>query len=144
MKNLLIICGITILLLMLGLSGCLEDNNKDNGGSSVANPFIGKWKTTPHDVYQNGTRFNENSSNSTFYNNGTMGSESVVADEIIWTPYVIQNNQICFGEANTSDFLCYDYEFSNNGTKATLVAYYSDPYSDTGETIQIVVEMIKI
>ncbi|VVB61671.1 Uncharacterised protein [uncultured archaeon] len=146
MKKQLIICAITILLLMLGLSGCFGDSNKDkgNGKSPEVNLFIGKWKTTPYDIYENGTRFNENFSNSTFYTNGTMGSESVVSDEIIWTPYVIENNQICFGEANTSDYLCYDYNFSNNGNKATLVTFYQDPYSDSGETIEIVVEMIKI
>jgi hypothetical protein len=150
MKKQLIICGITILLLMLGLSGCLNNSNdnsnkdKGNGQNSEVNLFIGKWKTIPHVVYANGSIFNESSSNSTFYNNGTMGSESVENKEIIWTPYTINNNQICLGEANASEYLCYNYEFSDNGTNAILVAEYTDPYSDSGDTIEIVIEMTKI
>ena len=47
MKKQLIIYVVTILLLVLGFSGCLEDSNKDkeNGESSEDNLFIGKWKT---------------------------------------------------------------------------------------------------
>jgi hypothetical protein len=144
MKKQLITGGVIILLLMLGLSGCFGDSNKEkeNGESSEINLFIGKWKTTIYYFDINGTRFDEPSSNSTFYNNGTMGSESIEADEIVWTPYVIENNQICLGEANALDYYCYNYEFSNNGTKATLWTYVTDPYS--GETYELVVEMIKI
>jgi hypothetical protein len=108
--------------------------------TTETNLFIGKWKTAPYQVYQNGTRYDGIPSNSTFYTNGTMGSEEVIDDEIIWTPYVIENNQICFGEANASDYYCYDYEFSDNGTKAILGTYDTDPY---GDTYEFVVEMTK-
>jgi hypothetical protein len=146
MKKQLIIIGAAILFLALGLSGCFGDSNKDkeNGESSEVNLFIGKWKTTIYYFDENETRFDKPSSNSTFYNNGTMGSESVEDDEIIWTPYVIENDQICLGEANDSEYFCYNYEISNTGTKATLVTYFQDPYSDSGETYKIVIEMNKI
>jgi hypothetical protein len=72
-----------------------------------------------------------------------MGSESAENDEIIWTPYVLENNQICFGEANASEYYCYDYEFSDDGTEATLWTYVTNPYSEEGETYELVVEMIK-
>jgi hypothetical protein len=146
MKKQLIIIVVTIVLLMFGLSGCFEDSNKDkeNGENSEVNAFIGKWKTTIYYYAENGTRYDEPSSNSTFYTNSTMGSESVEADEIIWTPYVIENNQICLGEANASDYLCYYYNFSDDGTEATLITYFQDPNSESGETYEIVVKMIKI
>ena len=145
MKKLLIISTITIVLLLLGFSGCFGDSNEDkeNGVSPVVKLFIGKWKTTPYIVYENGTRSNETSSNSTFYTNGTMGSESVQDDEIIWTPYTIENNQICLGDANDSEYLCYNYNFSDDGTQATLWTSVTNPYSDSGETIWVVVEMMK-
>jgi len=227
MKKQLIICGVTIILLTLGFSGCLDDVNQppvfgtpipgnsstnvpvslnwsipindsegdqfswtiqcsngqvNNGTGAIngtkllslsglvylttykiwvnaTNPtgsdlytrewyifttqslFIGKWKTTIYSYDQNGTRYDEQPSNSTFYNNGTMGSESVENDEIIWTPYVLENTQICFGEANASEYYCYDYEFSDNGTKVILWTYVTNP--DSGETYELVVEMIK-
>ena len=146
MKKQLIIYIVTILLLILGFSGCLEDSNKDkqNNESSEINLFIGKWKTVPYYFDENGTRYDDQPSNSTFYNNGTMGSESIEDNEIIWTPFVIKNNQICFGEVNTSEYLCYNYEFSNNGTKAKLVTYVTNPYSEYGEIYELVIEMIKI
>jgi len=145
MKKQLIIGGVTIILLTLGLSGCLDDSNRDteNGKNSEVNLFIGKWKTTIYSYDQNGTRYDEQPSNSTFYNNGTMGSESVENDEIIRTPYVLENNQICFGEANASEYYCYDYEFSDNETKVILWTYITNPYSEDGETYELVVEMIK-
>jgi len=146
MKKQLIVIGIAILLLILGLSGCLGDGNKDteNGENSEINEFIGKWKTTPYDVYENGTRYNETSSYSTFYTNGTMGSESVEGNETIWTPYTIENKQICFGDANDSGYLCYDYNFSDDGTQAKLWTYVTNPYSESGEAIWVVVEMMKV
>ena len=146
MKKQLIIYIVTILLFVLGFSGCLEDSNKDkeNGENSDDNLFIGKWKTKLYYFDENGTRYEEQSSNSTFYNNGTMGSESVEDDTIIWTPFVIDNNQICFGEANTSEYYCYNYEFSNNGTKAILMTYITNPYSEYEETYQLIIEMIKM
>jgi len=145
MKKQLIIGGVTIILLTLGLSGCLDDGNKDteNGDNPESNIFIGRWKTTIYSFDRNGTRYDELPSNSTFYNNGTMGSESVEDDEIIWTPYSLENDQICFGEATASEYLCYDYEFSNNGTKVTLWTYVTDPYSEYGDTYELVVEMTK-
>jgi len=142
MKKQLIIIGAAILLLALGLSGCFEDSNKDkgNGESLEDNLFIGMWKTTPY-LIENGTRIDEPSSNATFYNNGTMRSESVYDDVIMWTPYIIENNQICLGETGASDYYCYDFEFSNNGTKVTLYTIFQDP--DTGDTYELFVEMIK-
>jgi len=141
MKKQLIICGVTIVLLMLGFSGCLDNDDKENGENPEVNVFIGKWKTTIYYYDINGTKYDEQPSNSTFYTNGTMGSESAYDDEIIWTPYVIENNQICLGEANSSDYYCYDYEFSDDGTEVTLWTYVQDPNS--GDEYEIVVEMIK-
>jgi len=145
MKKQLIIGGVTIILFTLGLSGCLDDGNKDteNGDNSESNIFIGKWKTTIYYYDINGTRYDEQPSNSTFYINGTMGSESVEDDEIIWTPYSLENDQICFGEATASEYYCYDYEFSDNETKVILWTYVTNPYSEEGETYELVVEMTK-
>lgn len=143
MKKQLIVVGMTMLLFILLLSGCFENSNEDkeNGESPEVKLFLGKWRTTIYYYDQNETRYDSNSSNSTFYNNGTMGSESVEDDKIIWTPYVIDNNQICLGEVNALDYLCYNYEFSNTGNEATLMAYYQDP--NYGDTYRIVIEMIK-
>ena len=141
MKKEFIICIVTILLLILGLSGCLEDKNEDN---TKDNLFIGKWKTTIYYFDENGTKHDEKPSNSTFYNNGTMGSESIENNEIIWTPYAIENNQICFGEVNDSEYLCYYYEFLEEGKQATLWTYVTNPYSDYGETYELIIEMTKI
>jgi len=72
---------------------------KENGENLEVNLFIGTWKTTPY-LIENGTRYNELSSNPTFYNNGSRRSESIYDDEIMWNPYIIENNQICLGEVN--------------------------------------------
>jgi len=145
MKGTLAVC-IAVLLLNIVFSGCFEDSTKDkeNGKISEVNPFIGKWKTIIYYFDENGVRYDEQPSNSTFYNNGTKGSESVEDNEIIWTPFVIEKNQICFGEINDPDYLCYTYEFSNNGTKAILITYFTNPYSEYGETYELVIEMTKI
>jgi hypothetical protein len=146
MKKQFIVIGATILLLVLGISGCLEDSNKnkENGQSPEVNVFIGKWKTTIYYYDENGTKYDEKPSNSTFYTNGTMGSESVEDNETIWTPYAIENNQICLGEADVTEYYCYYYNFSTDETQARLWTYVTNPYSETGETYEVVIEMIKI
>ncbi len=143
MKKQLIISGVLIVLLLLGVSGCFEDSNKDkeNDISPEVKLFLGKWKTIIYYYDVNGTRYDEQSSNSTFYTNGTMGSESAYEDVLIWTPYVIQDNQICLGEANATSYSCYYYEFSDDETEATLWTYFTEEYS--GEMYEIVVEMTK-
>lgn len=145
MKKLLIMLGVTIIFLNLGFCGCL-DNNQDNNNdkSSDFNLFIGKWKNIIYYFDEYGERYDEPSSNTTFYNNGSMASESVENDELIWTSFNLENNQICLGEINDPDYLCYDYEFSNNGTKARLITYFTDPYSEYGETYMLVIELIKV
>ena len=141
MKKKLIISLVTILLLTLVLIGCLEDDSENN---TKGNLFIGEWETTIYYFDENGTRHDEKSSKSTFYSNGTMGSESVENNEIIWTPFAIENDQICFGKVNDSEYLCYYYEFLEEGKQATLLTYVTNPYSDYGETYELVIEMTKI
>jgi hypothetical protein len=142
MMKKIIIFVVTILLLTLKLSGCLEDDNKNNTKSNL---FIGEWETTIYYFDENGTRHDEKPSNSTFYNNGTMGSESVENNKIIWTPFEIENNQICFGEVNDPEYLCYYYEFLEEGKQATLWTYVPNPYSDYDEgAYELYIEMTKI
>ena len=127
MKKQLIISTVTIVLLLLGFSGCFEDSNKDkeNGISPEVKLFLGKWKTTIYCLMKMEQDMMKQSSNSTFYTNGTMGSESAYeGDEMIWTPYVIQNNQICLGEANDYRvILVIIMNFSDDETEATLWTY---------------------
>lgn len=144
MKKWLIIGVLTIFLIILGFSGCLnnnsDNNNKNNGGNSEGNLFIGTWKDTPYTI-ENGTRKNQSSSNVTFYYNGTMRTESVYDEEILWTPYIIKNNQICFGAVNDPEYLCYNYIFSNNNTKVLLDATIED--QEAGFSYELFVELIK-
>ena len=75
MKKQLIVIGMTILLLILGLSGCFEDSNKDkeNGENPEVKLFIGKWRTTIYYLIKMEQDMIQHSSNSTFYNNGYYG-----------------------------------------------------------------------
>lgn len=143
MNKQFIIYGVTILLLLLELSGCFDDNNidKKNGENLELNEFIGRWKTSIYYYDINGTKYDEQPSNSTFYTNGTMGSESVENNETIWTPYTVENNKICFGEVTDEDYICYDYAFSEDGTLASLEVVWQDPYY--GDVYHIFIDMIK-
>ena len=55
MKKQLLTFVLTILFLMHGFSGCLED--KQNDDNIELNLFIGKWKTFIYYFDENGTRY---------------------------------------------------------------------------------------
>ncbi len=46
MKKHLIVIGMTLVLLIIGLSGCTEENNGGNNQANIENKFVGTWNTT--------------------------------------------------------------------------------------------------
>ena len=138
-RNLIIIVGITLVLMIVGLSGCFEENNKkDDEKSSIENTLIGSWETYPY-YYENGVRVNDTASIATIYKNGTMASKSVIDDSTIWNSYSMINDQFCLG--TEPNVYCYDIEFFDHGNRVILSTYYEDP--ETGLTNQLFVELIR-
>jgi hypothetical protein len=139
MKKQLIVLLLSVPIICIAFSGCFGTSSDDEKNKIEGNTFIGTWETYPY-YYVYGNRINETPSTATIYENGTMRTESVVNDEIIWNPYTIENNKFCMGEP--SDSFCYDYEFSNNGNKVILSTVYQD--EETGEWINFFVDLIRV
>ena len=98
-KNLLI-CGISILLVVFVLSGCIENQSQ----SKEEQRFVGTWK-------MEGTKINV-----TFYSNGDM--KSVFGDK-----YEVKDGKLAilsrFAGGYTQEL--FDYTFSNNDTRLVMI-----------------------
>ena len=140
MKKQLIITLVAVLLIVLGFSGCFEEDNdkKEDENPSIGYTLIGSWETYPY-YYENGVRIDDAPSTAIIYENGTMASISVVDGSTIWSPYSMVNEQFCLGEE--PDVYCYDIEFFDNGNRVILSTYYEDP--ETGLMNQIFIELIR-
>ena len=118
----LIVIGTAVLLLVVGLSGCV-DNSK-------LSRYIGTWTAIEYPKDQ---------SNSSapleitwiFYNNGSMKSivnlqDNTINNEVspVWYNYAQDDNELCISLIidlnNVSPPICYDCEFSNNYDRFTL------------------------
>jgi len=88
MKKQLIITLIAVLLIVVGFSGCFEEDNdkKENEKPLIEYTLIGSWETYPY-YYENGVRIDDTPSTAIIYENGTMASISVVDGSTIWNPY---------------------------------------------------------
>ena len=118
----LIEIGTAVLLLVVGLSGCV-DNSK-------LSRYIGTWTAIEYPKDQ---------SNSSapleitwiFYNNGSMKSILNLQDNTInnetptlWYNYTLDNNELCISLIidliNVTSPICYDHEFSNSYNRLIL------------------------
>ena len=122
MEKQLIGIGIVVLLLTVGLSGCVDN--------SELNRYIGTWIAIEYPKDQS------NSSSPLeitwiFYDNGSMKSIVDLQDNIInnetpslWYNYALDNNELCISliidPNNVTPPICYDCEFSNNYKRLTL------------------------
>ena len=119
----LIVIGTVALLLVVGLSGCVDN-------SEFSKYIIGTWTAIEYPKDQ---------SNSSvpleitwiFYDNGSMKSIANLQDNTInnkdppmWYNYTLDNNELCISLIidlnNVSPPICYDCEFSNNYDRFTL------------------------
>lgn len=137
MKKEFFIIGVIFFLIVVGLNGCI--GNQDNKENIVENSFIGTWKSNPY-YFVGGERYDEPSSTAIIYENGTMRSESVYEEKTMWNPYTLDDTNYCLGDIE--NVTCYTYTFSNNGDTITLFTIYPDPY--TGENIELFIELTKI
>jgi len=122
MNKHLIVIGMTLMLLTVGLSGCVDN--------SELNRYIGTWIAIEYPKDQN----NSNAPLEItwiFYNNGSMKSIVNLQDDSIsneappvWYKYALDNNELCISLIidlnNVSPPICYDCEFSNNYERLTL------------------------
>ncbi len=99
MSKSLFILGIAVLLLAVGLSGCVEEDTSQNYGGNIERIILGSWKwvETITTVDGNTTSYNdtENPTILTFYDNGTMKVVyGIGGSETDWVDYKIENNKL--------------------------------------------------
>ena len=119
MKKQFVIVIITLILLTVGLSGCIE-NGADGFGKSNEEKILGAWGgLVAGDVET--SIFN-------FFSNGTFSVSAMVFDfwsdsnirQMIWGTYVMTDNTLATEvKGDTSAF---KYSFSDDGKKLTLIA----------------------
>jgi len=110
------------------LSGCNERNSGDNKSADNTtdgtSKFIGTWQGGAYD----GEEF-RNDETWTFYNNGSLKKVTTYDWDtegnyttIEWYTFEIdEEGELCTRLETASFLMCYDYEFSNNDTKFTLL-----------------------
>ena len=108
MKKQLVIIGITLLFLVIGLSGCSTQNDNENQDNNTLDPeknrFIGTWVNTSTSGKTNTI---------IFYSNGTF-SAPLLQQNGAWD---VKNNTLVYKETavNGSEYTFeYTYIFSNN------------------------------
>ena len=109
MKKQLVILGLVVLLLVIGLSGCVDNQDERN-------KFVGTWK---HESTYNTIII-------VFFSNGTYETQGQPIYDV--GSYGVKNGKISLSPSNTNLVLIYDYSFSNDNQKFTLV-------SENGSTI---------
>jgi hypothetical protein len=122
MEKHLIVIGTAVLLLVVGLGGCVD--------SSELNRYIGTWAAIEYPKDQtNSSALLEITW--TFYNNGSMKSIVNLQDNTItnespplWYNYALDNNELCISliidPINVTSPICYNREFSNSYNRLTL------------------------
>ncbi|MDG6219422.1 MAG: hypothetical protein QCI00_08275 [Candidatus Thermoplasmatota archaeon] len=97
MNKKFIVIGITLVFLVLGLSGCTEQQTIKDDTSR----FLGSWRYSEYEYIENLWSFNDNGTIavSVYYVNLS------AYDPPLWINYEIKNNQLCMPTG------CYDYEF---------------------------------
>ena len=103
MKNKILIVGITLTLLVVGLSGCTEENAVDN--SADFDKLVGTWMATYHPVME-----------ITFASNGSYHSSVAGWANYTWE---LKNGQIFYTYADGSTG-GQDYLFSDDYNTLTL------------------------
>ena len=68
MKKQLIIIGIVFILLVVGLSGCMNENKQEEQNDNIENKFVGTWSGTS--IYSAGSLIVTFSSDGTYLSNG--------------------------------------------------------------------------
>lgn len=111
MKKQIIICGITLFLIIVGLTGCFDNNsdgNNDNNGNggTLDNRFFGRWKRNDSD-----DDFLE------FKSNGSAYAEK--AGVTITGTWEVEDNIICIYSSEEDD--CERFIFSNENTTFSIV-----------------------
>jgi hypothetical protein len=116
MKKQLILIGIAVILIVVGLSGCFENNNeKKNIVNDDTSKFIGTWRY-----------LQDNSTESlwTFYDNGSVKIvvtylyEDLPKNDTIWENFTVENNKLCLIFSDSPD--CLVYKFFNNYNSVNL------------------------
>jgi hypothetical protein len=101
MKKQLIIIGITLILLVVGLSGCNENNNTLN---TEKNKFLGTWKNTTLGVTTTITLFSD-------------GTCKIMNGNGTWD---LQDGKFVMTLAVNDESTIYTYAFSNNYRNLSL------------------------
>ena len=141
MKNKGVILGITVLLLIMSLSGCQETSNQNNNhqtnnttnnstnttngthqNNTTENTFLGDWEVVDSPDYETWSFY----SNLTVKNYIAQNFEGNIITTIVWFDYTIDSTALCLStkdeapESPSYISLCYSYVFSENATRLQL------------------------
>jgi len=117
MNNRLLLLGIIVLLLVVGLCGCNEEQIVDESN------FIGSWSSVDFSA-ENIENVSEFNITMTFFTNNTVLTVTTYPDDVFesLSEYKVEKDKLYFtpmGEPhNFSE--SYDYEFSHGGNRLTL------------------------
>ncbi len=112
LKKQLVMLGIAILLLVVGLSGCEENNTTQNDDIDIEKMILGSWKSIEVTQTANGGYISGDADSInrtvTFYDNGTKKiSAGRIYQKTHWGEYRIENNKLIgqfFYQATSCDF----------------------------------------
>lgn len=114
MNKHLVVLGIAVLLICIGLSGCIDENT--NPSSSEESRFVGTWELIEYDTYDITVTM-------VFFSDSTM---TMTAEGMDYSgTYEIKDGKLVFN-SKTSGMESYDYSFSSDGMELTLRKIGSD------------------
>lgn len=114
MKNKLIVFEIIPLLIIVGLSGCIEDNIEDKLNDEEKK-FIGMWYQTSNQIY-------------TFKDNGTLYFEKSWDTSPTIYDFEVENSILRWIDRKSNKTYDYNYEFSND---ILILSYVESDYNIT-------------
>ena len=111
MNKHLIVIGIIMMLLVVWLSGCTEENNGGNNQANIENKFVGTWNTTSTNWIPTFI----------FTNDGKLIYVFENGNELEFT-YEVDENQITVKpvQGNTHPEGTWNYSFSNDDKTLTI------------------------
>jgi len=124
MKDYRLILGVTVLLLVVGLSGCQEKSNENgNQQHNTDNKFIGDWEIVSSSPDYETWSFYANGSAKNIQDQEFEGQSMTT---IWWFDYTKDNTSVCLSTKNQSSDSsnysseCFSYSFSENTTRLSL------------------------
>ena len=119
MKTYGLIISVTLLLIVVGLSGCQEKTDNGKNQQMTDTRFIASWNNVASPDVEIWTFY----TNGTVNNRMTQNMDGDLINSTAWYNFTVNADQVCFSSTDVvpgSPDTCYTYSFSENLSRLML------------------------